>query len=809
VTLSPGAHLGPYEILGALGAGGMGEVYRARDTRLQREVAVKVLPASYSQDPDRLRRFEQEARAASAINHPNILTVHDVGQHDGAPYVVTELLEGETLRDRMAAGALSPRRALEHALQIAHGLAAAHDRGIVHRDLKPENVFATRDGRVKILDFGLASVRSLDATGREQTAAAQHPMAGIDVSAARTVTENANLTAPGSILGTVGYMSPEQVRGKPADARSDIFAFGAILYEMLSGKRAFHGDTAAVTMSSILTKDPPELSATNRDVSPGLDRVVRHCLEKDPERRFHSAHDLAFGLEALSDSSGARPPLPPPARAWKRIALPIAAAAAILAAAAGIWLRRSTAAETALDSIAVLPFVNTTRDPETEYLSDGITESIINSLSRLPQLRVVARSSVFRYKGRGDDPQRVGRELKVRAIVSGKVIQRGDTLSVQADLVDVGNGSQIWGDHYDRKLSDILAIQEEIANDISEKLRLRLTGDQKEKLRKRYTESTEAYQLYLKGRYAWEKRTSSGLRQSSEYFQKAIENDPTFALAYSGLADSYVVLPAYSILAPAEGYPKARAAARKALEVDDGLAAAHATLGLILTLYDHDWPSAESELKRAIELDPTYATAPFWYGLLLSSLGRTDEALDQIQKAREADPFSAIIRSNAVRFLVFARRFDRAIPEGRKAAQEFPNFAQSHLFLATAYEATGMRTEAAAEFRKAGEVSGRTPQGLFHLGSAQAVGGQRSEALATIDELKALAARGYVSPAFIAGIFLRLGEKDEGFVWLDRACDDRSYETTFLKVDPLFDGVRSDPRFADLLRKAGFAPPAR
>ena len=792
MTLSPGSRLGPYEIVSPLGAGGMGEVYRALDTRLHREVAVKVLPASYSQDPDRLRRFEQEARAASAINHPNILTVHDVGQHDGAPYVVTELLEGETLRGRMAAGGLSPRRALEHALQIAHGLAAAHERGIVHRDLKPENIFATRDGRVKILDFGLAKLT-------ETTTAASQT----------SLPTAAPATDPGVVLGTMGYMSPEQVRGKPADARSDIFAFGAILYEMLSGRRAFHGDTAADTMSSILTKDPPELSATNRDISPGLDRVVRHCLEKDPERRFHSAHDLAFGLEALSDSSGARPPLPPPARAWKRIALPIAAAAAILAATAGIWLRRSTAAETALDSIAVLPFINATRDPETEYLSDGITESIINSLSRLPQLRVVARSSVFRYKGRGDDAQRAGRELKVRAVVSGKVIQRGDTLSVQADLVDVGNGSQIWGDHYDRKLSDILAIQEEIANDISEKLRLRLTGDQKEKLRKRYTESTEAYQLYLKGRYAWEKRTPSGLRQSSEYFQKAIENDPAFALAYSGLADSYVVLPAYSIRAPAEAYPRARAAARKALEVDDSLAAAHATLGLILTLYDHDWSSAESELTRAIELDPTYATARFWYGLLLSSLGRTDEALGQIQKAREADPFSAIIRSNAVRFLVFARHFDQAIPEGRKAAQEFPNFAQSHLFLATAYEATGMRTEAAAEFRKAGEVSGRTPQGLFHLGSAQAVKGQRPEALATIDELETLASRGYVSPAFIAGIFLRLGEKDEGFVWLDRACDDRSYETTFLKVDPLFDGVRSDPRFADLLRKAGFAPPAQ
>ncbi|MGH9366922.1 MAG: serine/threonine protein kinase, partial [Thermoanaerobaculia bacterium] len=523
--LTAGTRFGPYEILAPLGAGGMGEVYRARDTRLGREVAVKVLPASFSQDADRLRRFGQEARAASALNHPNILTIHDVGQQDGAPYVVTELLQGDTLRGHMAAGALAPRRALEHALQIAHGLAAAHERGIVHRDLKPENIFVTRNGRVKILDFGLAKLT--EAPG--STSQTNLPTAG-------------PATDPGVILGTLGYMSPEQVRGKASDARSDIFAFGAILYEMLSGRRAFQGDTAADAMSAILTKDPPELSATNRNISPGLDRAVRHCLEKDPERRFHSAHDLAFDLDALSDASGAAPQALRPARSWKRMALPIAAAAILALAVAAIWWRRSTTTGAALDSIAVLPFVNASKDPETEYLSDGITESIINSLSRLRELRVVARSSVFRYKGRDEDPQKAGRELNARAVVSGKVLQRGDTLSVQADLVDVGNGAQIWGDHYDRKLSDILTVQEEIAKEISEKLRLRLTGEEKEKLKKRYTESTEAYQLYLKGRYEWEKRTAAGLQQSTEFFQKAIEKDPAFALAYAGLADSYAVL---------------------------------------------------------------------------------------------------------------------------------------------------------------------------------------------------------------------------------------------------------------------------
>jgi serine/threonine-protein kinase len=791
MTLAAGTCLGPYEILAPIGAGGMGEVYRAKDTRLGREVAVKVLPASFSQDADRLRRFEQEARAVSALNHPNILTIHDVGQHDGAPYVVTELLEGETLRGRLAAGALSPRRALELALQVAHGLAAAHERGIVHRDLKPENVFVTRDGRVKILDFGLAKLTEPTGSGSQTNLPTAAPA-----------------TDPGVVLGTLGYMSPEQVRGKASDARSDIFAFGAMLYEMLSGRRAFHGDTAADTMSAILTKDAPELSATNRNVSPGLDRVVRHCLEKDPERRFHSAHDLAFDLEALSDASGARPPVSGPARSWRRVALPIAAVV-LLATAAAIWWRRSTGAGGSLDSIAVLPFVNATHDPATEYLSDGITESVINSLSRLPQLRVAARSSAFRYKGRDDDPQQAGRDLKVRAVVSGKVTQRGDTLTVQADLVDVDNGSQIWGDHYDRKLSDILAIQEEVAKDIAEKLRLRLTGDQKEKLKKRYTESTEAYQLYLKGRYAWEKRTAGELQQASEFFQKAIEKDPTFALAYSGLADSYAVLPSYSIMSPAEAFPRARAAARRALEIDDSLAPAHATLGLVLTDFDHDWLAAESEFQRAIALDPSYATARFWYSLLLSPLGRPNEALSQIQRAREIDPFSAIIQANSVRALVFARRYDKAIEEGRKAVRDNPNFVPAHNFLGTAFEGNGLRREAAAEYRRAADLIGPTPQGIFNRGRAEALEGKRAEALATIQELKDLAARRYVAPGYIAAIFMCLGEKDQAFAWLERACDDHSYDIVFLNVDPLFDGLRNDPRFPDLVRRAGLAPRAR
>jgi serine/threonine-protein kinase len=700
---------------------------------------------------------------------------------------VTELLEGDTLRGRLAAGTQTPRRVLEYALQIAHGLAAAHERGIVHRDLKPENVFVTRDGRVKILDFGLAKLVETPGAGSQT---------GLPTAAPET--------EPGVVLGTVGYMSPEQVRGRAADARSDIFAFGAILYEMLAGRRAFHGETPADTMSAILTRDAPELSTTNRQVSPGLDRVVRHCLEKDPERRFHSAHDLAFDLEALTDASGARPPAPS-ARSGRRLAIQLLAAAILAGAALVVW-RRSSVGGPSLDSVAVLPFVNASRDPESEYLSDGITESLINSLSRVPQLRVAARSSAFHYKGKDEDPQKAGRELNVRAVVSGKLLQRGDTLSVQADLVDVANGAQIWGNRYERRLSDILSIQEDIAKDVSEKLRPKLTGQEKQKVRKRYTENTEAYQLYLKGRYEWEKRNEASLRKAREFFQQAIDKDPTFALAYSGLADSYVVLPSYSLMAPAQALPSGRAAARKALEIDEELAPPHASLGITLRDYDHDWSHAEEQFRRAMELDPNYATAPFWYGQTLAAVGRLDEAWTRIQQAREIDPLSAIIQSNAIRILTEARRFDEAIALGRKVAEDHPDFAPPRFFLGLADFGAGRKTEAAAEWRRAAELIPATPQGIWHRGRAEALEGRRADALATVAELQKIGSERYVAPTYFATILMLLDDKDGAFEWLDRAVEDRSYDMTYINVDPLFDPVRDDPRFPALVRKLNLEP---
>jgi serine/threonine-protein kinase len=787
VTLLAGSRLGPYEIVAPIGAGGMGEVYRAKDPRLGREVAVKVLPASFSSDPDRMRRFEQEARAAGILNHPNITAVYDVGTLDGSPYVVSELLEGETLRSRLAGGALAPRRAIDYAIQIAHGLAAAHEKGIVHRDLKPENLFVTKDGRVKILDFGLAKLTRREEVGRETD-----------------LPTTAAGTEPGIVLGTLGYMSPEQVRGKPADARSDIFSFGAILYEMLSGKRAFHGDSAADTMSAILMKEPEELSASNRNLPPGLDRIVRHCLEKNPEARFHSTHDLAFDLEALSDATSPALVSGPPTAvrpAW--IISGAVVLAALLAAALLLLPRRG-----AIKSLAVLPFVNASGDPATEYLSDGITESLINSLSQVPNLTVMSRNSVFRYKGRETDAQAAGKQLKVQAVLTGRVVQRGDDLSVSAELVDTRNNSHMWGDQYSRKRSDVLTIEEAITQDISTRLRQRLTSEEKERLAKRYTENTEAYGLYLKGRYHWNKRTAEDIQKGIEYFQQAIERDPGYALAYAGLAESHAVLHQYAGLPSTETLPKAKAAALKALEIDETLVQPHVTLAFVEENHYWNFPAAEREFKRAIELDPRYPTAHHWYSLYLSLFGRFEEAMREADRAYELDPLSLII--NNLRSFCFrhGRQYDKAIEAARKTLELDRSFATAHLSLGIALEAKGRMPEAIEEFEEAARLSRRGLEAVADLGHAYAVSGRREDALQSIEELKRLLERGQDPLANIALVYAGLGQKDRAIEWLENAYKSRSGWLIFLglRVDPRWDGLRPDPRFQDLMRRIGLTP---
>ena len=664
MPLKPGVRLGCYEILSPLGTGGMGEVYRARDTKLDRDVAVKVLADAVTAGPETLARFEREAKAVAALSHPNILAIHDFGTHDGIAYSVTELLEGETLRARLDAGPMPEKHVVDVAVQIARGLAAAHGKGIVHRDLKPENLFVSHDGHLKILDFGLAKRTGLDPLGETHAPTANH-------------------TAAGTVMGTVAYMSPEQARGLAVDYRSDIFSFGAILYELLSGRKAFKRSTATDTMAAITRDEPPGLSDAVPPFSPQLTRIVRRCLEKDPQRRYSSSQDLALDLEAFT--SGAAPSPEPARRPMGRgLWLALAVAAAGLALVVGFRFRPQGGQ---VESLAVLPLFNASADPGLEYLGDGITDALINSLSQLPALTVMSRDSVSRYKGSDVNAQTAGRDLKVHAVLKGKFVQRAQELSVSAELVDVRNNSHLWGGQFNRKLSDIQAVQEEIAEQISSQLRTRRPGEDRKRLAARYTAPSEAYQLFLKGRYALEKRTEAPLRQSIEFFGQAIEQDPGYAAAYAGLAMAYAASTSISFLSPGDSIPKSRAAALRALEIDDDVAPAHAALAWCLWSYDWDYAGAEREFRKATSIDPRDPTAHHWYGSMLNSMGRTDESVAQLRRAHDLDPFSGIIQSNLARAVPLrppVRQSDRGRPEDR----ELRRGSSAHR--------VGIRTEGAA-----------------------------------------------------------------------------------------------------------------
>ena len=785
MTLSPGTKLGPYEVIGPLGAGGMGEVYRARDSRLGRDVAVKVLPSSLSKDPEALSRFDREARSVAALSHPNILDIHDFGSEGGISYAVTELLEGETLRERLALGPLAWRKASEIGVAIAEGLSAAHAKGIVHRDLKPENVFVTSDGRVKILDFGLARDVAVPAA--------------FGASSAPTTPG----TEAGTLLGTIGYMSPEQIRGQPADARSDIFSLGCVLHEMISGRRAFAGETGAETMTAILREDPPPLSQPGRPVPAELERVVARCLEKSPGERLQSSRDLASRLTdilALTPTPGARD-MGPRTR-WGRPALAAVAALAVIGAV--FLLSRGWGHGRGIDSLAVLPFVNASGDPGAEYLSDGITETLINRLSQIPDLRVVPRATAFQYKGQKIDLLRAGRALKVRAVLTGRITRVGDALNVQTDLVDVERESQLWGEQYNRPASDILAVQEAIASEIAARLKIRLTGAQEEQLTRSDTTDTEAYQLYLKGRYHWNRRTTENLDKAVSYFEQAIARDPGYARAHAGLADCYAVMQQYTGRLSTATAPKAIAAARRALELDGRLAEPHATLGWIYGFYEWDHPAAERELRRAIDLDPTYPTARHWYGLFLASFqGRFDEALAQLGKGMELDPVSLIIQSARARVFYLAGRYDEAIAASRKTIDLDPSFGNPYWTLGIAHLAKKEYAPALVALEKGALVSRRGIESIGDLGHAYAVMGRKREALSIVEELNRFVREGLDGYVNVALVYSGLGESDLALRALDGAVVAHSSNLRHLKFDPRFGPLKADPRYGELLRKIG------
>jgi eukaryotic-like serine/threonine-protein kinase len=768
-----GKTLGHYQIISRLGAGGMGDIYLAEDTRLGRKVALKALPTHFTKDPERVRRFQLEAKAASALSHPNIITIYEIGQLDQLHYIAIEFIEGETLRQRLKTTQLTIAETLEIASSVATALLAAHEAGIVHRDIKPENIMLRADKVVKVLDFGLAKLSEAK------------PM----ISDATTLFQ----TQQGIVIGTAPYMSPEQARGLAVDRRTDIWSLGAVLYEMIGGRPPFEGPTTSDVIAAIIEREPVPLVRHRPEVPNELEWIVKKALRKDRDERYQTMRGFLADLKNLSqrlefeqelerslDSTDSR-----------RISFPNRESP-------------SKSSHIAVDSLAILPLVNNYPDQSMEYFSDGVSESMINTLSRLSDLRVMAWSTVSQYKGRQVGPRQAGRELGVRAVLTGRLMQLADRMVIRLEMVDVNDGSQLWSDSYSCKPSEILDLETAISREISEKLLLRLTSEERKQLARRPTDNVEAYHAYLKGRYCWSKRTDADVRNAIEYFKKAIEADPDYALAHVGLADAYIVLGGFGIatLAPKDAYPKAREALLRALEIDDTLAEAHASYAYCLGNYDWNWGAAEREFKRALELKPGYATAHHWYGFIyLVAMGRLDEAIAEVKQALELDPLALPIGSNIGMLLYLARRYDEAVERFRKNLEMDRTFVYSHWQKALAYEQLGRYDEAIVAFQQAIALSGTSTLPRALLARTYALSGRKSEATALLDELCEVSTQSYVSPYRIAAVYAALGDKDRAFKWLEHAYDGRDCWLIWLAVDPVVDGLRSDKRFANLLER--------
>ncbi|HVE71840.1 MAG TPA: protein kinase [Thermoanaerobaculia bacterium] len=782
MSLPPGTRLGPYEIVEPIGSGGMGDVYRARDTRLDRDVAVKVLPEKVGRDAEARMRFEREAKAVAALTHPNILAIHDIGSENGSAFSVTELLEGETLRKRINGGPIQWRRAAEIGAAIADGLAAAHAKGIIHRDLKPENIFLTTDGRVKILDFGIAQLVRAEPTPSEEIDTTSLPTAPLK-------------TEPGAVIGTAGYMAPEQLRGEPVDARTDIFSLGTLLYEMTTGKPAFIRGTVIDSLSAILTDNPDVFTVSEKLIPYELARVIQRCLEKKREERFQSARDLSFALRAVGTSTALSFEAPAERKRRKLIWGGVAVAAiAILAGYMAlrngfigeISIARNTAPR-ALRSIAILPFVNATGDREAEYLSDGITETLINTLAQVPNLRVMSRTSVFHYKGKPANPVSVGKELHVSAVVVGRIESVGDKLVVSAELVDTSDNALIWGNRYQTTRTDLFTVQDSLASEIAHMLRLQLGGREQQLLTKRHTADPRAYELYLKGRFQWNKRNAEGMYKAIEFFNKAIEIDPQYALAYAGIADCYNLLDIWANLPTSETFPRAKAAAQKALKIDDQLAEAHTSLAYAIHTYEWDWPAAEREYKRALELNPNYATARQWYAEFLTAVGRFPEAEQQGKKALELDPMSPIINAVVAWNYTMARNYDAAVQQGTRTTQLFPDFMPGHAYLGLAMLESGRARDAIAPLETARKqldiVVVRT-----WLARAHHAAGDTALATQMLRDLER--GRDYRPPYYMAALYAQVGDVAKAKRELERARRERTGAWVWFNVDPAMDWLR-------------------
>jgi TolB-like protein/Tfp pilus assembly protein PilF/predicted Ser/Thr protein kinase len=783
MSLPIGARLGSYEITSLLGSGGMGQVYRAKDLKLGRDVAIKVLREELASDPERLRRFEQEARSASALNHPNIITIHDIGKHDATPYIAMEYVEGKTLREMLGGGPLPTKKLLQLATQIAEGLAKAHSAGIVHRDLKPENLMVTSDGYVKILDFGLAKLlpEAVD-YGSEET----------------TITKE--LTRAGVILGTIGYMSPEQASGRPIDPRSDQFSLGSILYEMATGKVAFKRDTAAATLAAIIEGEPEPVAKVNPNVSPHLRVIVERCLKKHPEERYESTRDLARELEGLREL-----PFELPAILSRRAVLAGVSALVVLGLALLVGLNvgglrdRLTGGASPIDSLAVLPLVNAAGDPEQEYFVDGITEALITDLAKIGALKVISRNSAMRYKDTDKSIPEIAEELGVDAVIEGSVLREGERVRITAQLIEAQTDQYLWADNFDRELRDVMALYSEVARTIAREIEINVAPEEERRLASARAVDPEAHEAYLKGLFHYHRLNPQDLDTALSYFELALEKDPDYAPAYVGIAGVWFGRRQLMVAPEGEATPLEKAAVLKALELDESLGEAHYGMARLKTWGEKDWPSAERAFERAIELSPGNAEARTFYSHLLNGMGRSDEAMIQAQRALDLDPFNAVCHLSYGMTLVFDRRYDDAIVAFRETLTLSPTMPPPLIQIGDILHLTG-RYEEALDAQKAfftalgdDESQGALAQGYAEGGYAEAM--RRSTETYAARSLKT-----DTGHFFVAHFYVRAGEKERALEWLERSFANGKQSFAPYIRHPVFDSVRDDPRYQSILR---------